>query len=425
MRTHAGHLTYCTNIHAGELWADHFASLQAHFPAIKALVAPDRPMGIGLRLSNQASLDLVREDQLTLFKRWLTENQAYVFTMNGFPYGGFHHTRVKDQVHAPDWTTGDRVAYTLRLFQILEELMPEGGSVADGAMDGAFPPDAGISTSPLSYRHWFASPGQLQEVRATATRHILSIAEHLVSIHRSSGKLLHLDIEPEPDGLLETGAEFIEWFEEDLLPAGRVLLASTFSCTGAEAESLLKEHIRLCYDVCHFAIGYESHREVMRELAAKGIKIGKIQISAALKAIIPGAGPDAAAEVRLAAVRQGFAACNEPVYLHQVVAKQADGSLLRYPDLPEALADFDRPTVREWRAHFHVPIFVSEFGSLQSTRQDISEVLALQRERSVTQHLEVETYTWEVLPDELRLPLEESIIRELQWVKDVLTTTNE
>jgi hypothetical protein len=404
MRTHAGHLTYCTNIHAGELWADHFASLQAHFPAIKARIAPDRPMGIGLRLSNQASLDLVREEQLTLFKRWLRENQAYVFTMNGFPYGGFHHTRVKDQVHAPDWTTGDRVAYTLRLFRILAELMPEG--------------DAGISTSPLSYRHWFGSPGQVQEARATATRHILSIAEHLIRIHRSSGKLLHLDIEPEPDGLLETGAEFIEWFEEDLLPAGRILLASTFSCTGTEAELLLKEHIRLCYDVCHFAIGYEPHREVMRDLAEKGIKIGKIQISAALKAVIP-------ADSRRVAVRQGFAACNEPVYLHQVVAKQADGSLLRYPDLPEALADFDRPTVQEWRAHFHVPIFLSDFGSLQSTRQDISEVLALQQERPVTQHLEVETYTWEVLPDEMRLPLEESIIRELQWVKDELTTTNE
>jgi hypothetical protein len=428
MRTHAGHLTYCTNIHAGERWADHFASLQAHFPAIKARIAPDRPMGIGLRLSNQASLDLVREDELTLFKRWLTENDAYVFTMNGFPYGGFHHTRVKDQVHAPDWTTGDRVAYTLRLFRILEALMPEGGGpeAGDGAGggrgaeagDGAFPPDAGISTSPLSYRHWFASPDQAQEARARATLNILSVAEQLIRIHRLSGKLLHLDIEPEPDGLLETGAEFIEWFEADLLPAGRVLLASTFSCTGAEAESLLKEHIRLCYDVCHFAIGYESHREVMRELAGKEIKIGKIQISAALKAMIPG-------DARRTAIRAAFAAFNEPVYLHQVVAKQADGSLLRYPDLPEALADFDRPTVREWRAHFHVPIFVSDFGSLQSTRQDISEVLALQQERSVTQHLEVETYTWEVLPDELRLPLEESIIRELQWVKDELTTTNE
>jgi len=373
-------------------------------------------MGIGLRLSNQASLDLVRGDELSLFKRWLMENQAYVFTMNGFPYGGFHHTRVKDQVHAPDWTTGDRVEYTLRLFGILEALMPEGGGAGGG--DGAFPPDAGISTSPLSYRHWFTSPGQLQEARAIATRHILSVAEQLIRIHRSSGKLLHLDIEPEPDGLLETGAEFIEWFEEDLLPAGRVLLASTFSCTGAEAESLLKEHIRLCYDVCHFAIGYESHRDVMRELAGKGIKIGKIQISAALKAMIP-------ADTRRAAIRQGFAACNEPVYLHQVVAKQADGSLLRYPDLPEALADFDRPTVQEWRAHFHVPIFLSDFGSLQSTRQDISEVLALQQERPVTQHLEVETYTWEVLPAEMRLPLDESIIRELQWVKDELTTTNE
>src|SRR5688500_9648995 len=104
MQTTSGHLTYCTNIHPGENWTDHFRSIDEYFPSIKKEISPSARMGIGLRLSNDASLELEKEHNLSAFKQWLTENDAYVFTMNGFPYGGFHHTRVKDQVHAPDWT---------------------------------------------------------------------------------------------------------------------------------------------------------------------------------------------------------------------------------------------------------------------------------------------------------------------------------
>jgi hypothetical protein len=186
---------------------------------------------------------------------------------------------------------------------------------------------------------------------------------------------------------------------------------------------MLKEHIRLCYDVCHFAIGYEPHAEVIRQLAEKGIRIGKIQISAALKAEMgPAAGKtgDRLSTPDRAAIRAAFAGYDEPVYLHQVVARQEDGKLLRYSDLPQALADYDRPGVEEWRAHFHVPLFAGDFGALQSTQADILEVLELQRNDPFTRHLEIETYTWEVLPPHLKLPLEDSIVRELQWVKDVL-----
>jgi hypothetical protein len=412
MQTTRGHLTYCTNIHAGESWPDHFEALKRHFPAIKERFSPDLRMGIGLRLSGQASRELLDPEALRLFKEWLTANRAYVFTMNGFPYGGFHHTRVKEQVHAPDWITQERVSYTLRMFTILKALLPQG-------MDG------GISTSPLSYRHWFTSVDEVRLARQTATLHILSVASELMAIRKASGKLLHLDIEPEPDGLLETGREFIDWFDRELLPAGIPLITKKFQCGILQAEDMLKEHIRLCYDVCHFAIGYESHKEVVRQLSERGIKVGKIQISAALKAEI-GVAPDRAALPEgasapdRAAIRQAFAGYDEPVYLHQVVARKGDGSLLRYSDLPQALADYDHPGVEEWRAHFHVPLFAGNFGVLQSTRQDILQVLELQKNDPFTQHLEIETYTWEVLPPHLKLPLEDSIVRELQWVKDVL-----
>ncbi|QEM03513.1 xylose isomerase [Mucilaginibacter rubeus] len=399
MKINAAHLTYCTNIHPAENWPETFGALKNHFPAIRAALAGKERMGIGLRLSNMASLGLLaEEDNLAEFKQWLFDHDAYVFTMNGFPYGGFHNTVVKDEVHAPDWTTVERVDYTLRLFHILAELLPEG-------LQG------GISTSPLSYKPWHAAGEARNNTRAIATENILTVAAALFKIHRSAGVLMHLDIEPEPDGFLESGREFIDWFENDLLPRGILVLGEQFGLSPADAEAAVKQHINLCYDVCHFAIGYEEHESVIDELAAKGIQVGKIQISAALKAHLP---------VDLAMrdeVTDALARFNEPTYLHQVIAKTAKGELIRYPDLPEALADSRNPVVNEWRAHFHVPVFVEDMGVVQSTQNDIIRVLNKFRNTAFTQHLEVETYTWSVLPDELKAPLTQSIIRELDWVK--------
>lgn len=388
MKLTSGHLTFCTNIYAGENWAAHFDVLKSSFPILKAQLSPDAPMGIGLRLSNLASIELLEGNHLETFKQWLAQEGGYVFTMNGFPYGGFHHTRVKDQVHAPDWTTVERVEYTLRLAEILSRLLPDD-------MEG------GISTSPLSYKPWFNDIGARKNATLSATANIIQVAEGLHRIFSQRGKVIHLDIEPEPDGFLESGREFIEWYENILLSAGK-------------DESLIKKNIRLCYDVCHFAIGYEPHTAIIKELQQKGIKIGKIQISAALKAKLP------SSEVERNVVLDQLARFDEPVYLHQVIAKKNDGSLIRYPDLKEALAESKNYAVEEWRAHFHVPIFVEDMGLIQSTQSDITAVLNLQKTNPFTDHLEVETYTWEVLPTALKAPLNDSIIRELDWVKKIL-----
>jgi len=401
MKTSKGHLTYCTNIHAGENWPDHFAALKQHFPAIKKSLSPDAAMGIGLRLSNIASIQLSAEEELPAFKEWLKENDAYVFTMNGFPYGGFHNTVVKDQVHTPDWTTTERLEYTQRLFIILAELLP-----AD--LDG------GVSTSPLSYRYWFTTADALAEARKTGTNHILTIAENLADLHKTTGKILHLDIEPEPDGMLETGTEFLDWYKNDLLDAGVKRFAAKYAVSAEEAEKMIKQHIRLCYDVCHFAIGYEEHAATIQGLAEAGILVGKIQISAALKASMPS---DISERIK---IKDAFAKFNEPVYLHQVIAKEHNGGFVRYRDLPEALNDAENTSVKEWRAHFHVPVFEKSFGLLESTQDDITEVLAIHKNNPFTAHLEVETYTWEVLSEVLKLPIQESISRELHWIKQQL-----
>ncbi len=400
MQTPFGHLTYCTNIHAGESWTDHFQALKENIPAVKKALSPNQPFGIGLRLSHLASLELEKDETLNAFKDWLDAAECYVFVINGFPYGGFHHTRVKDNVHTPDWLAPERASYTKRLFDILARLLPE-------RMEG------GVSTSPLSYKHWHARETR-QQALETATANILEVVQHLISIRTATGQVLHLDVEPEPDGLLGNGREFISWYKHQLIPQGVAYLKQHLNHNEQEAGDALRQHVRLCYDICHFAVGYEDHAAVLRELGMQSIRIGRVQISAALKADI--APNPADRETTLAA----FAAFNESTYLHQVVARMEDGHFKRYPDLPQASADAGDPSVREWRSHFHVPLFVEDYGLLRSTQSDIDTVLTLLKEKRFSNFLEVETYTWEVLPKETRLPLKDSIVRELEWVKSRL-----
>lgn len=400
MKTPNGHLTYCSNIHAGESWNDHFAQLQLHIPAIKQQVAPGQPFGIGLRLSGIAARELQTPASLEAFQLWLQQQDCYVFTMNGFPYGSFHHTVVKDKVHAPDWTTTDRLEYTCRLANILAELLPAG-------MEG------GISTSPLSYQFWHKKE-ELHAVYEKATLHILCVVETMVQIKASTGKLLHLDIEPEPDGLLGESPDFFNWYAEYLLPLGIPYLQKQFGFSETQAEAAIKDHVQLCYDICHFAVGYEDHATAVNKLKEQGIKTGKIQISAALKA------PMAEDMQDRQPVIDAFTRLDEPTYLHQVVALQKDGTLIRYADIPEALTDAGNMDTVEWRAHFHVPLFVESYGVFGSTQKDIEAVLRLHQQEPFTSHLEIETYTWEVLPGEIRLPIGESIAREIQWVKELI-----
>jgi hypothetical protein len=278
----------------------------------------------------------------------------------------------------------------MRLFRILAALLPEG-------MEG------GISTAPLSYKLWHTDGEAVME---NATLNMLQIVQQLVGIHHGGGPFMHLDIEPEPDGMLENSEEYIRWFSDYLLPAAIPLLKDKFGFTDEEAAEKVKAHIQLCYDVCHFALVYETPAAVIETMQKHGLRIGKLQISAALKAILP---------AERTAVIDAFRTFNEPTYLHQVIARTTTG-YLHYPDLPQAIADADNPTVKEWRSHFHVPVFIDQYGLLSSTQADIREVLQLQVKQPFTRHLEIETYTWDVLPADLKLPMDQSVSREMGWV---------
>lgn len=391
------HLTYCSNIHPGETWEEVFEQIKANLPKLKTRLSPDNSFGVGLRLSAQAAEQLLQEDRLSEFSSWLDEHDLYVFTMNGFPYGNFHGEQVKDEVYKPDWTSEKRMRYTQHLAHILTELLPED-------MDG------GISTSPISYKPWLKN-SQLDEVFRLSSRHLAEVAYKLADIREETGKNIHVDIEPEPDCLIENTEETISFFQDWLFKAGAAHLAVDHSYSHDEAVNLLQNHIRVCYDTCHFAVEYEDPEEAITKFREAGIKIGKVQISAALKVAFDG-------KHTPESIVEELRPFEEDTYLHQVIERQDDGSFHHYPDLGEALRDNITDQTSEWRIHYHVPIFVDQFNKLNSTQDDIAKSLDILLNDEECTHFEIETYTWDVLPSDLKQNLLDSIEREFRWVLD-------
>lgn len=397
------HLTYCTNIHPADGWDAVFANLQRYGPALKRRFSPDAPFGIGLRLSAREARELVDPARLDAFRAFLDEAGLYVAIVNGFPHGAFHGTVVKADVYAPDWRDDARVKYTQDLIAILRRLVPEGV-------------DGGISTAPLSYKPWMADAGPGDWT--TIVRNVVRVAESLDRVRQAGGPSIHLDIEPEPDCAIENTDETIAFFTERLLPAGAPVLARALGVDEAAARARLLDDVRVCFDCCHFAVEYEDPHGALDRLRDAGIRIGRVQLSSALRVRFPaaGAGCEEAAH--------GLRPFADPTYLHQVVQRtpgepESAAALARYPDLDPALLRASHACGTEWRIHFHVPLFTERYDRFESTQSYVREVLQRMLRTGETAHLEIETYTWDVLPAGLKQDLLESIAREYEWVLQV------
>ena len=391
------HLTYCSNIHPGESWEEVRHNLGLHLPAVRAQLSPDRPFGIGLRLSAVAARTLAQPDTLAEFKHFLEKGNFYVFTLNGFPYGKFHGARVKEQVYRPDWQDPERLQYTNLLADLLAELLP-----LQPGLSGS------ISTVPGAFKADVRDTAALQRI----TQQLVQHTSHLVQLKAQTGKHIALALEPEPCCLLETIAETVTFFREYLFAAPAIQqLAELSGLDSIQAEQALRDHLGVCLDLCHAAVEFEDPDTCTHTLTAAGIGIFKMQITAGLQ--LP-----TLSSMALARLQQ----FDDGVYLHQVV-ESGPGGLLRYVDLPEALQTCtgDTQTEREWRVHFHVPVFHDDLGAFRSTQAFVRSVLQTHRQQPVSLHLEVETYTWEMLPPALQAgDLDQAIARELRWVRDEL-----
>jgi sugar phosphate isomerase/epimerase len=355
-------VTYCTNIHPGETWDEVFANLSSCTLRVKERVCPDRPFPVGLRLSARAAAEL-GEDGALRFRDWCQREDLFVHTLNGFPYGPFHGRPVKEEVYQPDWRFRERLEYTTTLARLLAQWLSAGTR-------------GSISTVPVGFRRSFPDGGL-----GYARRHLIEALETLDALAQTEGREILLSLEPEPGCFLETTEELVRFFDDLRPPAS------------------LSRYLGVCYDCCHQSLQFEEPAHSLRLLSEAGIPIGHVQVSSALR--LRGS--------NLEPLRR-FA---EPVYLHQAIGRRADGSLLRFDDLPPALAAAPID-IEEWRVHFHVPVFVSSCEDCETTQPFLEEILPLFCPDTT---LEVETYTWNVLPPELQTPtVAESIVRELEWV---------
>ncbi len=380
--SHGLHLAYCTNIHRGESWAQTFDTLQKYTLAVRARVSSGKPYAIGLRLGADAARELSDAATLKSFRTWLDRENCYVFTINGFPYGKFHGTRVKEQVYAPDWTTGERLDYTNLLFDLLAEIVPAG-------IEGS------VSTVPVSFKGF-----KLDERGARAARaNLWRCVDHLEQLSRRAGRRLHLGLEPEPCCFLETTGEAVTFFEQ--LRADR------------PGDLRLDEHLGVNYDCCHLAVEFEAPGEALNRLRRAGIKISKIHLSNALK-VRP------TAEVR--AALKSFA---DDIYFHQTIERRPDGEIVRYGDLDEALVATlpEGPAGElEWRIHFHIPLHAKPTALFDTTADHLLGVLdEVRRSPSLCTHFEMETYTWEVMPAGLKKRnVVDQLVGEYDWTLEAL-----
>jgi sugar phosphate isomerase/epimerase len=354
------------------------AGLDRYTTAIKASFG--QPLAAGLWLAKPVVRELLETpDALSRFADGLQGRGLSCHTLNAFPFGNFHSARVKENVYLPDWTAADRYDYTMQCALILGRLLPEGG-------------EGSISTVPLGFKGFAHSSDFLRESAAR----LIDAAVTLARYHEQTGKMIRLAIEPEPLCVLETIAEAISFFDLLALDAAR-----------AGKEQAVRAHIGLCYDVCHQAVEFEDAGESIRALDEADIRINKLHISCALQLDNP-----AENNVGRAALRRYV----EPRYLHQTTALNLDGSVIRQVDLTE---EFIRnppgnfADARAWRIHFHVPVNAHHMGPLSTTRPDLLKAVAAIAELDYAPHLEVETYTWEVLPDAKPGDLVDGLTREL------------
>jgi len=390
-----GHLTYSTLVHPGDDWEQMWQSLITYVPKVKARIAGKWRFGVSLRLSANSAQTLAGSAaEREKLKKFLGDNNMYLYTVNAFPYGAFKGTVVKEQVYEPDWRSEERTRYTI--------------NVADVLADVCTPDIApSIQSAPLGFKPRVTSA----DVVASYTDHVLRVAAHLVALEARTGRTVQLALEPEPFCFLETTDETVDYFTRHLYSgAAAEKLARLAQMPIAEAHGALRRHLGVVFDICHQAVEYEDIAASLQKLVDAGIPIFKLQEAAALH--VP--------EVTQAVV-DTLKRYAKTIYLTQTMEKR-DGRINRFLNLDDAIAAFEKePGPREWRIHIHVPVFLDDLGPFRTTRFAIEDALRFHKAKPLSRQLEIETYTWDMLPENLKTgDIVDYICREIEWVRGQL-----
>jgi hypothetical protein len=390
-----GHLTYSTLVHATDNWDQLWKSVNTYLPAVKARVAPNQKFGVCLRTSAPSAAALAADaSKRADLKTFFADNDLYLYTSNAFVYGVFKKQIIKEDVYEPDWRTPERREYTKQVADLLAELAPEGVNPS-------------IQSAPLGFKPRVTG----DDVVEAYTANVIDVVKHLVQLEKKTGKVVTLGLEPEPRCYLETTDETVEYFTRHLFsPQAAERLAKAAGINAADAAAAMRKHTGVVFDIGHQSVGYEDIPLSLQKLVDHGVLITKLQEAAAVYM------PDVTQKTVDAL--QSFA---KTIYLSQTCQKK-DGKTTWFLNLEDAFEAFYKdPGPREWRTHFHVPVFLDDLGAFGTTRFALEQALAFHKKMPLSTHLEIETYTWDVLPDHLKTgDIVDYVTRELEWVKGQL-----
>jgi hypothetical protein len=390
-----GHLTYSTLVHPGDNWEEMRHSLETYVPEVKRRFCPDAPMGVSLRISNASAERLMADpSERAWVKDFLDSHDLYVYTVNAFPFGPFKGEIVKAQVYEPDWTTEARTRYTMNVATILAEIT--GPDV-----------EPTIQTAPLAFRPKVVDDGYV----AAFTDNLLRVVAFLMNLEKETGRRVKLALEPEPYCFLETIEETVEFFNAYVYTTPAALRVAELSGQPlAEVFQGLRRYLGVVFDICHQSVEFEDITDDLQMLVDAAIPIYKLQEASALNV------PDVTDEIVEELKRY-----TGTIYLSQTTELR-DAVITKYLNLEDAIAAYEAdPGPRSWRTHFHVPVFLDDLGPFRTTRAGIDDALAFHARTPLSTHLEIETYTWDVLPDHLKTgDITEYVVRELEYVRDEL-----
>ena len=391
-----GHLTYSTLVHQTDNWEQLWKSVNTYLPAVKARVAPHEMFGVCLRTS-APSVELLSTEpgKVADLKKFFADNDLYLYTANAFVYGVFKKQIIKEDVYEPDWQTPERRDYTKQVATLLAEMAPEGINPS-------------IQSAPLGFKPKVTG----DDVVDAYTSNVIDVVAHLVKLEKETGKIVTLGLEPEPRCYLETTDETIAYFKTRLFSSKTAdRLAKAAGINAADAAAAMKKFTGVVFDIGHQSVGYEDIPVSLQKLVDNGVQIVKLQEAASMH--IPNV------TQKTVDALQTFA---KTIYLTQTCQKK-DGKTTWFLNLEDAFEDFYKsPGPREWRTHFHVPVFLDDLGgAFGTTRFALEQALAFHKKTPLSAHLEIETYTWDVLPDHLKTgDIVDYVTRELDWVKGQL-----
>jgi hypothetical protein len=392
-----GHLTYSTLVHPGDTWEEMWASLTNYVPKVKARVCPDKPFGVSLRISNSSAETLINSpEERNKLKAFLADNDLYLYTVNAFVFGPFKNQIVKEKVYEPDWRTEERLRYSMNVADILAEV-------------GAPFVNPSIQSPPLGFKPRVTDASVVEAYAHNVRR----MAAHLHRLRERTGRTITLALEPEPYCYLETTAETVEFFTKVLRSEQSLqALGKDLGISSEEARVVLRRHVGTVYDICHQAVEFEDITASLQSLVDNDVPVFKLQEAAAMQ--MPNVTRETVVELRK---------WSDSVYLTQTIERR-DGKLTRFLNLEDAFAAFEKdPTGhREWRTHYHVPVFLESLGDhFKTTRFAIAEALAFHKANPLSSQLEIETYTWDVLPAHLKTgDIVDYVTLELEWVQSQL-----